>query len=257
MNLASLQEAMRKWLETGNPDFAARFGESARPGLDVYLNNYRMQLLQCLEVVFPHTLAWLGRPRFEAAARRHIMAQPPTDWTLDAYPKTFAAEVEALFPDDTVTADLVRLELALDDALTAADKPPLTRAMFAQLDWELAGLVHASGGRVLRHHSNAAAIWSALSRAKKPPLARPALAPVDILVWRSNWLPCFRVLDPDEAEIFAALVEPLPIADICTRLEQELGTQAAIERTGLLLARWADDAAISVGNGDTHSFARK
>ena len=246
MSLAGLQQAMRQWLETGVPDYAAHLGDAARPGLDVYLNNYRTQLLHCLDQAFPRTHAWLGSDRFHAAARCHIMAQPPSAWTLDAYPASFAAEVGALFPDDTVTHEIVRLELALADAQTAADRSPLTRAMFVDLDWEYVALTHASGGQILRHFSNAAEIWSALSRAENPPVAQTVDVPVDILVWRSHWDPCFRVLDADEAVLFAQMTNPVAFTDICMQLAQKLGEQAALERSGLLLARWADDQAVSI-----------
>lgn len=33
---------------------------------------------------------------------------------------------------------------------------------------------------------------------------------------------------------------------MCLQLEQGFGEQAAIERAGLLLARWADDAAVCI-----------
>lgn len=248
MSLAGLQQAMRQWLETGDPDHAAHLGDAARPGLDVYLNNYRTQLLHCLDQAFPHTHAWLGSARFQAAARCHIMTQPPSAWTLDAYPASFASEVGALFPDDPVTHEIIRLELALDDAQTAADRSPLTRAMFVDLDWGHVALTHASGGQVLRQFSNAAEIWSALSRADRPPVAKTVKVPVDILVWRSKWVPCFRTLDPDEAEFFAEMTAPLLFTDMCTQLAQKLGERAALERAGLLLARWADDAAVSIAS---------
>jgi hypothetical protein len=246
LHLAGLQQAMRQWLETGDPDYAAPLGDAARPALDVYLNNYRTQLLHCLDQAFPRTHAWLGSERFHAAARCHIMAQPPSAWTLDAYPASFAAEVGALFPDDPVVHEIVGLELALADAQTATDRSPLTRTMFVGLDWDHVALTHASGGQILRHFSNAAEIWSALSRAESPPVAKTVEGPADILVWRSKWVPCFRTLDPDEAELFAQMTAPLPFTDMCTQLAQKLGEQAALERAGLLLARWADDGAVSI-----------
>jgi len=237
---------MRGWLETGNPDYVADFGDAAQPGLNVYLNNYRTQLLDCLDHAFPHTRTWLGSDRFHAGARCHIMAQPPVAWTLDAYPASFAAEVGTLFPNDLVAHELAELELALSDAQTAADRLPLSREMFTHLDWEQVSLTHASGGQVLRHTSNAAKIWSALSRAEIPPVPKTAEVPIDILVWRSDWAPCFRIVDADEAEIFMQMNPALRFVDICAQLAQKHGEEVSIARAGLLLARWADDEAVSV-----------
>lgn len=246
MNLTNLQQFMREWLETGDSDCAARLGDAARPGLDVYLNNYRAQLVRCLNKTFPITRAWLGNDRFHATVRLHIMTHPPTEWTLDAYPASFADDVRALFPDDAVTQEIALLELALNDAETAVDRLPLTRAMFVDLDWGNVALTHASGGKVLKHVSNAVDIWSALSRDKKAPTANIAAAPISILVWRSDWDPCYRVLDPDEAEIFVQMSGALPFADMCMQLENNLDEHAAAQRAGSLLARWADEASVSI-----------
>lgn len=246
MNLAEHQQAMREWLETGEPDRAARFGPQAPRGLGVYLNNYRTQLLDCLEAAFPRTMEWLGAAEFRQAARSHIMAHPPTAWTLADYPATFLAALQAPSPSDPVAAELAALELALGDALTAADRPPLTRAMFTALDWTQIALVHAAGGQVLRLRSNAPAIWSALLRGNPAPPVEWTDGPDDILVWRSDWVPCFRKLDPDEALIFGQLAQPLRFTAICGLLERQLGEVAAAERAGELLARWADDEAVAI-----------
>nr|WP_315458066.1 DNA-binding domain-containing protein [uncultured Sphingorhabdus sp.] len=237
---------MQKWLETGDAEFAMQFGDAARAGLEVYLHNYRAQLMRCMDQTFPCTRAWVGIERFHTAVRYHIMAQPPTAWTLDAYPASFAAEVDTLFPDDAVTHKIALMELALNDAQTAADRSPLTRELLARLNWDNVALAHASGGNVLHHVSNAAEIWSALSRAEQPPTAHIGEVPISILVWRSNWDPRYRILDQDEAEIFVQMSAPLPFADICIQLEHKLGEHAALQRAGLLLARWADEAAVSI-----------
>ncbi|OYU33882.1 DNA-binding domain-containing protein [Novosphingobium sp. PASSN1] len=248
MNLSAIQNAMTDWLQTGDPAHADRFGESARPGLDVYLNTYRLQLLQCLAEVYPKTLEWLGDERFYAAARQHIMAQPPTSWTLDAYAASFATNIADLCPDDAVTAELVRLEHALDAVQTAADLAPLTRAMFTQLDWEQAELSPAAGAQLLVHHSKAEAIWSAPARLPPRTDGCTTASPVHILVWRSGWVPCFRILDSDEAAIFERLIRaPMAFTAVCAALEQELGQEAAIQRAGLLLARWADEGSVCTG----------
>ena len=246
MKLGDFQQQFRAWLETGDPDRAPGLGNIDRAGLAVYLNNYRLQLMDCLAEVFPVTCAWLGEEVFKAACRRHIMACPPDSWTLDDYPATFAAHVADLFPDDAVVGELAELEQALGDAFTAPDKVPLTRAMFADRDWEQVALTHAAGGRILRHLTNAGAIWSALTRGDCPPALEQAAAPHAILVWRAGQVPCFRQLDDDEALILDQFNAAMPFTDMCSLLGQRLGPQEAVTRAGLLLARWADDEAVSI-----------
>jgi hypothetical protein len=251
MTLAELQQNMRDWLETGEPDRAARFDVQSQSGLAVYLNNYRSQLLDCLEAAFPHTMAYLGATEFRQAARRHIMGRAPDAWTLADYPATFADGIADWFPNDPVAPELAALELALGDAVIAADRPPLTRAIIAELDWTKVALTHASGGKILQHYTNAGAIWSALFRGNAPPKAEQAECASSVLVWRSDWVPCFRTLETDEAMIFAEFAEPVPFTTICGLLHQKLGEQAAAGRAGQLLARWAEDEAVSVA--DVHN----
>lgn len=246
MNLTRLQDKMRLWLETGDPDYLADFDASARPGLDVYLNNYRTQLLSCLERTFPFTRIWIGEEQFQVAARKHIMATPPRSWSVDEYSHTFAAKASIIFPNHPLAVELAQLEQAISDAQTAKNSTPLTREMIAEVDWENTALTCAPGTQVLRHESNAAEIWSALSRGDYPPLTKKNIEPINILIWRCRFVPCFRPLDHDEAEFFTAMAKPLQFATICAILESKLGAEAAIARAGLLLARWIDDEAVSI-----------
>lgn len=251
MTLAGLQHAMRQWLETGDSALAAETGVREPAGLDVYLNNYRTQLVDCLEAAFPQTRNWLSQADFGQVARRHIMACPPTAWTLADYPAGFAAGLAEWLPDDLIAAELAVFELALGKAMTAADRLPLTRSMLGSLDWPAVALCHAAGGQLLLQRSNAAAIWSALARGHDAPPPQVADAAISILVWRCDWVPCFRTLDADEIAIFEALWQPTPFTDICAMLAQDLGEQKAVQRLGTLLARWTEDEAVSVAVQET------
>ena len=249
VTLSRLQDDLSAWLQTGDPALTARFGDDAAPGLAVYLNNYRLQLLGCLEEAFPHALRWLGEERFWAAARQHIMSCPPVSWTLDAYPQTFAATIEQHFPDEPVVADLVRLEWAISVAFVAADVAPLTRAQFTDLDWDGVALRQGAGAQFLAQRTNAVAIWSALSRDEAPPAAELLEEVRSVLVWRSEETPFFRTLDADEVEIFASLEQPRRFTAICEALVARIGHEPGIARAGQLLARWADDGAVAVAAG--------
>ena len=89
MTLAELQRDFRTWLVSASDDAAARLGTDIMAGLSVYQNNYRAQLVGCLEESFPQVRAWLGDDAFLPAAMTHIDSHPPHAWTLDAYPGDF------------------------------------------------------------------------------------------------------------------------------------------------------------------------
>jgi hypothetical protein len=64
MRLAELQREFRAWVVSASEETADRFGCDARAGLSVYQNNYRAQLVGCLESSFPQVRAWMGEEAF-------------------------------------------------------------------------------------------------------------------------------------------------------------------------------------------------
>ncbi|MEO0062904.1 MAG: hypothetical protein RLZZ08_1464 [Pseudomonadota bacterium] len=246
MTLADIQRQFETWLVTGNDAPGGCLGPDAAAGLGVYLNNYRSQLVDCLHTAFPCAVQWIGEDDFLAACRAHIMGHPPHHWNLDSYPASFAAQAAALFPDSPVSCELLELEQALSEAMVAADRAPLTRESLPVINWEAASITHAAGGRIVLHRTNAAQIHAALVRGQQPPEAVRQAEPAHVLIWRERFTPCFRVLDADEAAILASLEQPQTFIAICERLVDQLGESAGIARAGALLARWADDQAVSV-----------
>ncbi len=95
MSLLALQRDVRAWLVHEDRSAARRIGESAAAGLDVYMNNYRAQLIACLDEAFPHTRAWLGGDLFLQSLVTHIDRVPPSSWTLDAYARDFPATLSS------------------------------------------------------------------------------------------------------------------------------------------------------------------
>ena len=81
MSLLALQRDFRGWLTAESPEAATRLGDG--PGLAVYLNTYRAQLMACLAESYPILHAWLGDAAFEGACATHIDDTPPHGWTLD------------------------------------------------------------------------------------------------------------------------------------------------------------------------------
>ena len=121
MNLLALQRDLRAFLLAEDETAATHLGASARPGLSVYLNNYRAQLVTVLEGSFAQTHAWIGDRAFLRAAAQHIDRVPPSSWTLDAYARDFPETLAWLYPKDADIAEIARIELALgaDDRFRA------------------------------------------------------------------------------------------------------------------------------------------
>jgi hypothetical protein len=242
MNLLSLQHDMRAWLASGTEDAAAAFAETAQPGLGIYQNNYRAQLVGCLEDSFAVTLAWLGAEAFRAAVVTHIERAPPSSWTLDHYARGFPATLAELYPADLEVADLGNLELALAEAFVAPDSTPL-QGDLASIDWDRARFEFTKSLAVHPLSSNAPAIWSAIAADQRPPRPIALEARAALLVWRSDETCRFRAIDEKE---HVALLFMMASAATGSTFGQLCASQVyECEDIGLWLRQWLADKLIT------------
>lgn len=240
MSLLCLQNDMRAWLEQGSHRAARRFSASARNGLGIYQNNYRAQLINCLEESFAVTRSWLGGEAFHGAVVAHIEAVSPSSWTLDHYPREFPMTLGKLYPADPEVPDLALLELALGEAFVAGDAPPLARDLGA-VDWDHARLAFLPSLTSHRLLSNAPAIWLAIASDVAPPPAQALPAAGGLVVWRSGEQCHFRALDPHELGAISFCREPgATFGMLC----EAAGAHAA-EQVGAWLGQWLSDAIIA------------
>jgi hypothetical protein len=244
MSLATLQRDFRSWLAVEAADAAAQFGEPAQSGLAVYLNNYRGQLMACLRESFPTVRAWLGDAAFDGAAATHIDRQPPHGWTLDAYAIEFPDTLDVLYIDDPEVADLARLERDLGMAFVGRDADALSLAAIAVTDWENAILAVVPTFSLLSVTTNAAAIWSAIKGEQTPPAAVILDEPAVIAIWRKEYSPTFRTLEPVEARAIFMASDGRTFGAICAVFIHEFGEVDGPQVAGRLMGRWITEGMI-------------
>jgi hypothetical protein len=244
MNLLALQRDFRAWLAEESEEAAERLGAGARPGLGVYLNNYRAQLIDCLSDSFERVRLWLGEERFLGIAAAHIDLTPPHAWTLDAYAACFPDSLERLFPDDPEVAELGWLDLALSEAFVGPDADPVDPATLAGVDWDSAVLRLTPTLATRCFTTNAAAIWSALSAEEAPPAAQQLPGPTTMLVWRKEHVSCFRTAEPGETGAIGLAQTGAGFAAICAGLIEELGEEQGVAAAGALLGQWIRDGMV-------------
>ena len=245
MNLAALQRDFRSWLTVESSDAAARFGDRAEPGLAVYLNNYRGQLMVCLSESFATVRAWLGEDAFDTAAATHIDRRPPHNWTLDAYALEFPETIDALYPDDPEVGELARLERDLGLAFVGQDAAPLDLAALAHIDWNSAVLDLVATFSTLPATTNAGAIWSAINAGQTPPAAAVLDAPAIIAIWRREYSPTFRTLDPMESQAMSMVSDGRTFGEICRRIIDQVGEAEGTQVAGNLLGRWISEGMVA------------
>jgi len=246
MNLAALQRDFRSWLTAEASDAAARFGDRAEPGLAVYLNNYRGQLMVCLSEGFATVRAWLGEDAFDTAAATHIDRRPPYSWTLDAYVLEFPETIDGLYPDDPEVGELARLERDLGLAFVGRDAVPLDLTALAHIDWNSAVLDLVATFSTLPATTNAGAIWSAINAGQTPPAAAVLDAPAAIAIWRREYSPTYRTLDPMESQVLPMVAGGRTFGEICRVIIDEVGEAEGTQVAGNLLWRWISEGMVAV-----------
>ena len=237
MNLHAMQRDFRRWLTVADATSARRLADG-RQGLDVYQNNYRVQLMGCLEATYPHLRTFVGDAAFRHAAAAHVQRNPPRAWTLDAYGAGFEATLRAVFPDNPDLHELAWIEWSLATAFVARDTAPLDAARLAHVDWDRARLGFSPSLHMARLTTNAADIWSALQDGIDAPDAAMLPAPAGVIVWRRGHVARLRVLAAPDFDALQLARAERSFGALCTRLVDRLGPDDGIARAGALLADW-------------------
>lgn len=244
MSLLDLQRDMRGWLTREDEAITARLGAHADAGLSVYLNNYRAQLVACLEESFPRTRDWIGGEAFEAAVIAHIARVPPSSWTLDAYPRDFPATLALRYPSDPEIAELAWLDMALGEAFVGPDSPMLEEDL-AGIDWDRAVLRFTPTLDLADLTTNATAIWSALADGDTPPGVEMLPEAGAMIVWRHAGLSRFRAIGQVERQALLSARQGLPFAALCAAMVDACGDDDGIVQAGQMLGQWLGDGLVS------------
>lgn len=238
MSLLALQSDFRSWLTGASGDAGRRLAGARDAGLRVYQNNYRAQLVGCLEQTFPCLRAFVGPDAFLRAAVSHIDRRPPSAWTLDAYGERFGETLVALYPDNPDVHELAWIEWAMNTAFVAHDSLPLDAATLGAVEWDSARLLFAPSLRLAPLTTNAVDIWSALNEGREAPEARMLEQAGAMLVWRPALLVRIRVLDRATHEALSHARQHGRFDMLCALLVERLGEQAGVAEAGALLADW-------------------
>lgn len=251
MNLLAMQRDMRAWLCMADDAAARRMGDA--DGLSVYQNNYRAQLVACLEDGFARTRDWIGEDAFARAAVTHIDDVPPSSWTLDAYVRDFPDTLARLYPDDPEIAEIAAIERGVDEIFVAPDASPVAAGDLANVDWDKAVLRLTPAIELLPVTTNAFFIWSALSEQGEPPGTMPLPVPATILIWRQDEMVQARQVDGDEQAAIILTRSGASFATMCEDSVERHGQEDGIARAGQMVGRWLADGLIVKVDGEIDS----
>lgn len=240
MTLLALQQSFRAYLQDGPNDLPSHVTAGAAAGLAVYHHAYRAQLQAALRDSFEKTRAWLGDEAFDMAASAHVVAAPPSSWTLGHYGRDFPETLDRIYPHDLEVGELARLDWALRRAFDGKDAEPVSSELFASVDWTSAGIELAPTLSVLNVTTNAAALWSAMAEGEVPPPAQRLAEPASVRVWRKALSPRFTTMDHCEAEALGLLLAGSSFSVMC----EVVAARFELGVVGQLVGGWLRDELI-------------
>ena len=232
------------------------WGNSQAAGMSVYRGNYRSALMGALAESYERTARHVGEAAFRQASMNHVIANPPSGWTIDDCGEGFDATCATLFRNNPEVAELAWLERAMQHLATAPDSQPLTPQAFAEAsagfdEPQWAGLRVRFQPRSTAHlvHHDLDAMWRALGEdggAIAPPRFRE---PQCCLVWREGERPTFLIVEADHAAAFAAMQDGASYGEVIERMigpdaSPETVTAAAT-RAGAMLGLWLREGVIA------------
>jgi len=240
MTLAELQQDFQSWLTAASDDAAQKLaGSSDAPGLFVYQNNYRGQLVAALQSTFPHVRSFMGEEAFLHAAVKHVDAHPPHAWTLDAYADQFGETLRTVFPNNPDIHDLAWIEHSLGTAFVAGDAQPIGPADLAGVDWDNAWLRFSPTLMTAQATTNACDIWWALQEeGAQAPEAEMLAEPNGLVVWRRGFVSCLNTIDAQEYAALQFAQANGSFNGLCEFLVERLGEDEGVAKAGSLLADW-------------------
>ncbi len=170
---------------------------------------------------------------------------------MGVYGDGFDRTLSRLHPEDPEVAELAWLDWALSEAFEGADAAPLDPAALADVDWDNAVLTLVPTLRMGSAHTNAGAIWSALSAEIDPPAAAMLPESGAMLVWRQDFTPCFRTIEAIEHDALAQIGTGATFGALCSALIGRCGEDAGVTQAGALLGQWIGDGLITAIREET------
>jgi hypothetical protein len=222
---------------------------SAEERVGVYVEGYRLRLLEILEDNFPGLLALLGGEEFDRLGRAYIDAYPSRHPSVRWFGQEmgeFLTKTPA-YAGRPELAEMAAFELRQSDVFDAADADMAAVQDLVTIppeSWaEMHFTLHPSV-RTLGLRWNVPPVWRALDKEEKVPAFSRAEETVTWLLWRQDLETHWRSLGADEAWAVAAVRDGKNFAELCEGLcawhdESQVAMQAAS-----LLKTWVTDGLI-------------
>lgn len=222
---------------------------SAEERVHVYVEGYRLRLLEVLEDNFPGLYGLLGDEQFDAMGRAYIATHPSTHPSVRWFSRQLPEFLRRTAPYDAhaYLAEMAAFEWAQGLAFDSQDVPALDMQALASVPPEAWGQVrfqfHPSIQRLdLRY--NMPKFWQALTAEQEPPTISSD-DPSAWLVWRKDLDTHWRSLAEDEAVMLELAQQGATFGELCERLCQWHAPEQVAMQSASYLKLWLSDSLVT------------
>lgn len=234
-------------------DMAGQVVSTARAGAEervkIYVEGYRLRLLEVLQDNFTGLHALLGDEDFDHLGRAYIDAHPSTHPSVRWFSQHLARFLQSTPPYDAqpYLAEMAAFEWTQGLVFDAIDAPvagvqalaAVAPDAWAGLRFQLHPTVH-----LLTLEWNIPVAWQVLDAGEAPEL-RQADAPATWLLWRADLLTHWRSLGEDEVWALNAVVEGKSFGELCEGLCQWHDPSGIAMQAAGFLKRWLTDGLLT------------
>jgi hypothetical protein len=231
-------------------DVVGTAAASAEERVSVYVEGYRLRLLEVLQDNYAGLHGMLGDEEFDRLGRAYIDAHPSTHPSVRWFGRHIADHIREtpLHEEHPYLAEMADFEWAQAMVFDAADEPTVDMQALAALspeDWaELGFQLHAAVQR-LDLAWNVPQVWQALDAKTDVPELASAETARPWLLWRADFTTNWRSLGADEAWALDAVRADKNFAELCEGLCQWHEESAVALHAASLLKRWLSDGLIT------------
>lgn len=250
MSLAQLQSRVTAAiLAAESSDIAPLDGRAPERGLRVYIDAYRLRLIESLATDFPGLQALTGVDTFGELARTYVEQHRSRHYSLRNYGQGLPSFLRTAMPwaARIEWAEMAVFEWCMSEVFDAADEESLQPEALAQLpsaDWGECFLQPAPTFRILPLHTNVPALWKCQQATEALPDVIKTEDATLWLVWRHQMTVYYRALEADEVWALDAM-RGASLADLCAGLCRWHDPGQVPARAAALLRRWVDESLIS------------
>lgn len=222
---------------------------SAAERVKVYVEAYRLRLLEVLQDNYTGLHGLLGDEEFDRLGRAYIHTHPSTHPSVRWFSRHLEDFLRGTEPytEHPYLAEMAAFEWAQGLVFDATDEPSARLETLATVPPEAWAGLHFSLHAAVRRLSlewNVPQVWQTLEAGETPELLKSD-TPSSWLLWRAELLTHWRSLNADETWALTAVAEGRNFGELCEGLCQWHDASEVAMQAASFLKRWIMDGLIT------------